>query len=151
VLEPEGPAFEAVARRWPGTVVDGVIDRSRLAAIVFNDPGQLAELEAMTHPHIRRIILAMVEGAEGPVAVEVPLLSDFLGAGWTRVVVDAPDEVRLQRLLARGVDPGDARARMRAQPSREQWLAGADVVVDNSGDEDHLMAEAERLAETLGI
>jgi len=60
------------------------------------------------------------------------------------VVVDAPDEVRLARLIARGMEDGDAARRMAAQPSRAEWLARADLVVDNGAGLGHLDAECRR-------
>lgn len=131
VSVPDGPAFHDVAQRWPGVVVEGRIDRQALAALVFNDAAQLRELETITHPHIFDAIRARVEGIEGPVVVEIPLLSRSLGPGWGRVVVDARDEVRFQRAIGRGMDEADARARMAAQPSRSEWLAASDVVIPN--------------------
>ena len=62
------------------------------------------------------------------------------------VVVDTPTELALERLVTlRGMDPGDARARIESQPDRQTRLEGADLVVDNSGDADHLRAEVDRV------
>lgn len=146
VLEPGGSAFEAVAARWPEAVAGGTIDRSALAGIVFADPRALSELEAATHPAIRELIRAEIAAVEGPlVVVEVPLLGEFMGEGWRRVVVDAPDEVRAGRLIARGMDPDDAVRRMAAQPTRSQWIEAADYVIDNGRDLAHLEAECRRI------
>ncbi len=123
MLEPGGEAAGAVAARWPGVVVGGRIDRSALAAVVFADAAARAELEAITHPAIARLLAAQVAEAAGEVVlVEMPLPIDLLGPGWRWVVVDAPDEVRLARLVARGMEAGDAARRMAAQPSRADWL-----------------------------
>jgi dephospho-CoA kinase len=141
VLEPDGEAFSAVSERWPGVVADRSIDRSALAAIVFADAGELAALEAMTHPAIRSRILAAIDASRAEtVCIETPIPA-FLPPEWPRVVVDAPDVVRVDRLLGRGMGPGDIVARMEAQPSRGEWLALADLVVDNSGDFQALEAE----------
>lgn len=133
VLRPDGPAFGEVASRWPRVVEDGEIDRGALAAIVFDDPGELSELEAITHPHIFGIIRARVEHIDGPVVVEVPLIQHRLGGDWRRIVVDTRDDVRMQRALDRGMSESDARSRMDAQPPRAEWLAVADLVVPNNG------------------
>ncbi|MEX2323459.1 MAG: dephospho-CoA kinase [Acidimicrobiia bacterium] len=134
VLASDGEAFAAVSERWPGVVNGGTIDRSALATIVFADPVELAALEALTHPAIRsRILSAIAASDAGFVAVETPIPA-FLPADWPRVVVDAPYGLRVDRLLGRGMGPGDIKARMAAQPSRGEWLALADLVVDNSGD-----------------
>jgi len=151
IIEPEGLVFREVAQRWPQVVVDGRIDRRALGRIVFEDPQQLAELEAITHPAIRESIMKQVEESQASlIVVELPLLADLLGDGWTRVVVDAPVDVRHRRLEERGMDPDEIDGRMAAQPSREEWLAAADHVVDNSGSLDDLVDEADRLVRRLG-
>jgi len=146
VLEPGGEAFDQVVAAFPDVLVDGAIDRGLLAAEVFADPRRLRLLESLTHPAIRdRIHRSVEESGSRIVVVEVPLISDFLGDGWMRVVVDAPPERRLYRLHVRGMDPEDARRRMDAQPSRGEWRDAADFVVDNSGDLKDLEREVERL------
>jgi dephospho-CoA kinase len=131
VLASFGPAFSDVADRWPHVVVDGEIDRRALANVVFNDGGELATLESLTHSHIFETIRAMVEGIEATVIVEVPLLAHRLGEDWKTIIVDCRDEIRLVRAVERGMTTEDARARIAAQPSRQQWLAAADVVIPN--------------------
>jgi len=145
VLEPRGEAAGAVAVRWPGVVVGGRIHRSALAAVVFADAAARAELETITHPAIARLLAAQVAEAAGEVLlVEMPLPIALLGPGWRWVVVDAPDDSRLARLVARGMTAGDAARRMDAQPSRADWLARADLVVDNGAGLAHLDAECRR-------
>ena len=149
VLEADGEAFDAVSDRWPGVVNGGSIDRAMLATIVFSDPDELAELEGLTHPAIRSRILSAIEATDADVvAIETPL-PGFLPPEWPRVVVDAPDRLRMDRLLGRGMGPGDIIARMAAQPSRGEWLALADLVVDNSGDLGALEAQCRVVWEEL--
>jgi len=145
VLEPEGEAADAVAERWPEVLAEGRIDRSALAALVFADPAARTDLEAITHPAIARLLAVQVAEAAGEVIlVELPLPIALLGPGWPWVVVDAPDELRLERLIARGMEAGDALRRMAAQPSRADWLARADLVVDNGAGLGHLDGECRR-------
>jgi dephospho-CoA kinase len=136
VLEPAEKAFALVAERWPEVLHDGVIDRGRLADIVFSDPAQLRELESLTHPAIFGTIRDDLEGFDGVAVVEVPILGDHLD--WPRIVVDAPDDLRLERVIARGMGREDAQRRMTSQPSREQWLAAADLVIPNHGNLEEL-------------
>lgn len=145
VLEPGGAAAAAVAARFPGVVAAGRIDRRALAEVVFADAEARVALEAMTHPAIGSVLAAwLAPVTEGVVLVEMPLPVDLLGPGWRWVVVDAPDEVRLARLAARGMAEADARQRMAAQPSREEWRRRADVVVDNGSGLDHLEEQCRR-------
>jgi dephospho-CoA kinase len=127
----EEDAFEAVSKRWPQVIVDGAVERSKLAEVVFDDPDELAALEAITHPLIFGRIAAELEGFEGIAVVEMPLLGN--GLGWPRMVVDATDGTREQRAVSRGMDLDDVRARLATQPTRAAWLASADLVVPNHG------------------
>ena len=134
VLEPRTRANAAVAERWPGAMVGQSVDRRALAMVVFKDHAQLAELEAITHPAIRQRIISQVEAAgERDIVVELPLLSNLMGDGWLRVIVDAPLDVRIERLEGRGLDRVDIEARLRSQPTPEKWIAAADYVIDNHG------------------
>ena len=134
LLEPGHPVAGRVAARWPKAAAGGRVNRSLLGGMVFADPEQLRELEAMTHPEIGRLIRERAARAGGsPAAVEVPVLrgvADVLSEeGWLRVVVDAPDEMRRARLAQRGMAEGDIELRMAAQPTREQWRAAADFLL----------------------
>ena len=142
IVEPGQPALQEIREAFGPEVVapDGTLDRARLAAIVFADADALARLNAITHPRIaeRSAELLASAPADAVVVYDMPLLVEQGGEalrGWDRiVVVDAPDEVRLERLVARGLESEDAERRLRAQATREQRLAVADVVLDNSGD-----------------
>lgn len=148
VLEPGGPAFTKVTARWPSVVVEGRIDRSRLAGIVFRDPPELAALEALTHPAIIETILDRVAEIDQPVIVEVPVILD-LGEGWRRVLVDADEKVRIERAVARGADEADVRRRAAAQADREVWLLWADDVIVNEGSKEELAVQVKALWDRL--
>ena len=115
---------------------DGSLDRGAMAERVFADAALLAEVEAIVHPLVHQAGLAAFGGApESSVLVyEVPLpgRSPFTSDPLV-VVVDAPDEVRRDRLVERGLSDSQISARMRQQPTRTEWLTMADRVVDNSG------------------
>lgn len=149
ILEPEGPAFGDVAAAWPQVVSEGRIQRAALAAIVFSREAELKRLESITHPHIFGTISRRVERFDGVVVVEAPVLDHRFGDGWGRIVVDSKDQVRLERAVARGMTEQDARARMSAQPSREEWLARADIVVPNHGSVEDLEDAVSRLVPVL--
>ena len=136
ILEPGGPAFYAVAERWPGAVIGGRIDRAILAACVFADVDELAELESLTHPHIIRRIEEI--GAEADhLVVEVPVLLEPEG-DWVTVYLAAPDAVRRHRAILRGGAPDDVDRRMDRQARDEAWLEWADEIIVNDGTIEHL-------------
>jgi dephospho-CoA kinase len=149
VVGPGTPGLAAVAEAFgPGVLgPDGALDRERLGAIVFGDPALRAKLNAIIHPLVAEWMgaaeRAAVEEAGGDSVVvhDVPLLAE---AGRTGVydlviVVDVPPELQVERLVSeRGMTPDQARARMAAQASRQQRLAVAGLVIDNSGSLDDL-------------
>ena len=145
VLADEG--LTPVAERWPDVVLEGQIDRQALARIVFDDPGELEVLEAITHPLIFGRIEADLKGFSGVAVVEMPLLETSMG--WPMIVVDADDETRRGRAVQRGMDEADVRRRMASQPSRAEWLAAAAVVVPNHDEIQHLEEAADLLADFL--
>lgn len=147
VLEPEGPAFGDVADRWPLAVKEGRIDRGALARVVFTEPDQLRELEAITHPAIAASIARRIEDAgDSVVVVEVSVPKDLAGAGWSRTIVaDLAEEVRIERLAARGMDGAEIRRRMSSQPGRDQWRARGRWIVSTSGTREEVEAAVTRL------
>jgi len=134
VLAPDGPCFAAVAAAWPQSVAGGVIDRRRLAAIVFADPEQLTRLERITHPIIAlRIREAVAAAGDEDVVLELPLSVDLVEPGWVVVLVLAGEATRLERVVARGMDVDDAGRRMMVQFARRH-REEADIVIENNGD-----------------
>ncbi|MEI2786033.1 MAG: dephospho-CoA kinase [Candidatus Nanopelagicales bacterium] len=130
----------------PGILApDGSLNRQRLADIVFADPAARATLNAITHPRIGARTAELINAlpADAVVIHDVPLLVELgmQDAYDLVVVVDAPDDVRLDRLVARGHTPQDAAARIAAQAPRDARLAAADVVIDNSGSLDDLTGQ----------
>lgn len=143
-LEATTVSGRQVMARWPEVVVDGAVDRSVLAGIVFNDPAALAELESFTHPRIQEVIQAEVaavlaDGAARGVVVEVPLIRVLTASDWAHIAVVAPEEVRVARAVARGADERDVRARIANQEPDEAWAEWADVIIDNGGSLDETL------------
>ena len=143
VVAPGTPGLARVAEAFGADVLgpDGTLDRERLGAIVFADPASRAALNSIVHPLVGEWMQAAERdavAADGDVIVvhDVPLLAENRRAGGFDlvIVVDVPPELQLERLVAqRGMTPDQARARIAAQASREQRLAVADLVIDNSG------------------
>lgn len=149
--EPGQPVYEATVERFGPAVVapSGALDRRALAQVVFGDPAALADLEALTHPAVAAAMAERLEAVagHGQVAVlEVPLL---LETGPCRVaavvVVDCPVEAAVVRVAdQRGMTEAEVRARLTRQMSREERLARADFVVDNSGPPEALPPQVDR-------
>ena len=144
VVAPGTPGLARVAEAFGGGVLgpDGALDRERLGAIVFRDSASRATLNAIVHPLVgewmRAAERAAVDAARGDLIVvhDVPLLTENRRAGDFDlvIVVDVLPELQVERLVSqRGMTPDQARARLAAQATREQRLAVADLVIDNSG------------------
>jgi len=143
---------------------DGAVDRKALAAEVFASKGRLTDLEAISHPAINRELDRRLTQLAGPtesagsllvildmaVLVESDLGRLPNGRGYSEVVVVEADlEIRLARLVGRGMTVENASARMAAQADDAERRAVADHVVVNNGDEVELAAEVDRLFEQL--
>lgn len=134
------------------------IDRRKLAAIVFQQDGARRELEALTHPHIRRRAeeeVARARREQAPlVVVDAAVL---LEAGWHTVCdklvyVEAPPEVRLARVTGkRGWSRADWEAREQAQLPLTRKYARADHVLDNSSTLEHLNRQVDDLMCRWGL
>jgi dephospho-CoA kinase len=144
VVEPGMPALAKLVDRFGPEILrpDGSLDRAALAAFAFVDDETRKELEAITHPAIGAEFLRRVADAppDAVVVHDVPLLVESRrGFEYGAViVVEAPLEVRLDRLEARGVARDDARRRIGLQATDEDRRKVATWVVDNSGDVGHL-------------
>ncbi|MCZ7546235.1 MAG: dephospho-CoA kinase [Anaerolineae bacterium] len=138
-IMPGAPGFQPVVDTFGKWILaaDGKINRAVLAKIVFTDPEALARLERITHPIVHQAIDILVQRNQRRVAVieAIKLLEagygDEVDSVW---VVDAPAEVRLQRLMARrNMSEAAARMYIQAQPPQQAKLDRADVVIDNGG------------------
>lgn len=151
VVEPGSPVLVQLVDRFGPEILhpDGSLDRPALAAVAFVDDETRKELEGITHPAIGAEFLRRVaEAPAGSVVVhDVPLLVESKrGFEYAAViVVEAPLEVRLDRLEARGVPRDDARRRIDLQATDEDRRKVATWVVDNSRDLSHLEEQVERI------
>ncbi|HEY3722233.1 MAG TPA: dephospho-CoA kinase [Acidimicrobiia bacterium] len=153
VVEPGQPALAAIVEHFGAEVLapDGTLDRPKLAAKAFADAEERAALEAITHPAIgAEFLREMSEAPPGGIVVnDVPLLVESKQAaerGYEVViVVEAPRELRLDRLVERGLGRADAEARMAAQATDEERRAVATHLLDNRGTRQDLEAQVETL------
>jgi dephospho-CoA kinase len=149
---PHGAAMPAlVAEFGPGYATpEGALDRARMRALVFADPGARARLEAILHPRIREATAAAALLATGPYVIfVVPLLIES-GTWRERVArvlaIDCPEAMQVARVMARnGLAEAQVRAIMAAQVTRKQRLEAADDVILNDAGVDALLPQVERL------
>jgi len=156
VVQPGTPGLAKIVEEFGAEVLrgDGSLDREKLAALVFDDEAARSRLNAVVHPLVaaRTVELKAETDEDAVVVYDVPLLVE---AGLATmydlvVVVDAPPDTQLARLrFRRGMTEEAARARVAVQATRDQRLAAADVVIDNSGSLDELEAQVRELWEEL--
>ena len=151
--QPGEPVFEAMVDAFGQGIVapDGTLDRQAVADLVFGDEEKLATLNGIVHPAVGVRMAEQLAGladTEKVVILDVPLLVEGKGkydTGGT-IVVDLDPDLAVQRLVERrGFTESDARARMARQSSREDRLALADVVIDNSGTVEDLEPQVDQL------
>ncbi|MGP9766333.1 dephospho-CoA kinase [Halomonas sp. AOP13-D3-9] len=157
IVLPGEPALSAIKEHFGDQVMhqDGTLNRAALREIVFDDPAQRQWLESVTHPKIRHRLLQHLERLKIQGAPYVLLVSPLLFESGQNalvnraVVVDVPKALQLSRTQQRdGVSESQVRAILAAQLSREQRLAKADDVIDNSGDHASMMKQVAQLDKT---
>jgi dephospho-CoA kinase len=134
------PALAAIVERWGKDVLqaDGTLDRARLRGIIFADADEREALNRIVHPEIRRRrseLIAEARNRSDPIVVAViPLLFEAaLQHEFDLVMlIDAPEELRVARLMSRGRMPiEEARRMMAAQMDPAVKRRGAQIVIDN--------------------
>ncbi len=140
VVAPGTDGLAEIVEAFGDTVLtsDGELDRPAMGAIVFGDDEARRRLEAVIHPRVRRrsAELEASAAADAVVVHDIPLLAETgqAEAFDAVVVVDVPVETQVDRMVhLRGMTEEEAKARIAAQATREQRLAVATHVVDNTG------------------
>jgi len=156
VVQAGTPGFDAVVEEFGPELVgpDGELDRPALGRLVFADESARKRLEAIVHPLVfeRYAELEGTAPADAIVVHDIPLLAESGRAGDfdAVIVVDAPREVQVERMTRdRGWTPGDAESRIAAQATREDRLAIATYVVENTGSLDDLRARVAEIFAAL--
>ncbi len=151
VVAPGTPGLAAIADAFGAGMItaDGALDRPALASVVFADPAARAVLEGITHPLVRAGFAEIQREAPADAVVvnDIPLLTTLPAAAAFHLVIGvrADAELRVQRLVGRGLSAADARARMAAQLSDDERRPLCDVVLVNHGGPDDLTAEVGEL------
>lgn len=158
LVEPGEPALAALVAEFGPRILreDGTLNRGELASLAFSDAQATVRLNSIMHPLIReeserRLAEASSEGIQ-TVVYDMPLLVETGQRDLVDivVVVDVPEDLQVERAVAlRGLDEQDVRRRIEAQASREERLAIADIVIDNSGSLDDTQGQVERVWQAL--
>lgn len=142
---------EVMLRFGDEVIVNGDIDRKKLAEIVFSDPQARKDLESIIHPRVQALFAEAVADldADDILIYEIPLLVETGAASKFDyiVTVESELELRKERLLNKGLYISQIEKRMASQASPEARVAIADKVIRNDGDEDSLLRQVENLWE----
>lgn len=136
LLQADQALVDAIGNRFPGTVVNGALDRKALGNIVFADKAALKDLNAITHQAVTAEVLRQLPKDDTLVAIDAIGLFE---SGLSKlckltVAITAPEEDRLVRLIARdSISREYARARIAAQPTNEAFSALCDYTLENNG------------------
>lgn len=158
VVEPGAPAHAAIVAEFgPGVLQpDGTLDRKKLGAIVFAEPGKRKRLEALTHPRIReRFAQRLAELVErdfaGIVIFDAPVMIESGNyKTMDRLVVVVTDAATQRaRALDRDGDPEEVERRIASQLPLSEKARLADYVIDNSGAREATLAEVRRVHRAL--
>ena len=155
LLESNENMIADLADRFGDDILDdsGMVIRSKLAEEAFSDEQSTKDLNAITFPYIMAMtndylldVHCVPRSSSKVLVVEVPLLTEvpeFAQLADEIIAVNVPSDVRLQRAVARGMNPVDALRRLQVQPTDAERDAIADTICDNSGTEDDLRAWAD--------
>jgi len=151
LTSPGSPALPEIAAEFGVGMLrpDGALDRAALRQRVFADPAARGRLEGILHPRIKALMLERLARLKAPYALLViPLLVE---TGQQELadrvlVVDAPEEIRIDRVRLRsGLSEAEIQAIIDSQASRDERLARADDIIDNSGGPERLRPQVEGL------
>lgn len=151
VVEPGSPALERIARELGAGFLDkdGGLNRTKMRQAIFSDPDLKSRLEAILHPLIGKEVLRQVTQLDSPYCIIViPLFAESSAYAWIDrvLVVDVIEEMQIERVMARdGISRDQARAILNAQAGRQDRLALADDILDNSGNLSELAEKVKAL------
>jgi dephospho-CoA kinase len=155
VLLPGTSGFESAVNTFGSTILDneGNIDRKILAKRVFENPNELAKLEAIVHPAVIARVATIRESLPKTAVVvyDTPLMFEkqLQGQFDKVLMVVADSDLRRSRLVERGLDPADITARLANQATDEQRVTIADFVVENNGTYEQLQEQVAKVWQQL--
>lgn len=154
LLHRDPALLAAIESRFPGTVENGVLQRKTLGQIVFSDENALRDLNRITHGAVHQEVMAQLEGKPGLVAIDaIGLFESGMDALCdVTVAVTAPEDVRVQRLMARdSISMEYAQKRIAAQPSNDWFREQCDYTLENDGSPADFQAKCLAFLQELGI
>jgi dephospho-CoA kinase len=146
---------QIVAAFGDGVLKNGDLDRAALAEVIFKDPTKRAQLEQITHPLIRKAFAKVVESSKGDSIIinQIPLLVEskhdykFDHA----ITVSATEEIRIERLLKRGMNLTQIKQRIQAQSTDAQREEISDSIIRNDKSQAELLSEVEKVWKLLQL
>jgi len=159
ILKPGTDAYQEIVETFGESILfnEGEIDRSSLGKIVFESPNKLAQLEAITHPNINKELNRILKEESAAVAildmailVEKPL-AILSGEPLYRkvIVVESDMEIRMKRLLERGLDKEEIISRINSQANDQERRKVADLIIENNNSLSDLKIKAETAWEEI--
>jgi dephospho-CoA kinase len=159
ITAPNSTAIPFIQKQFGSEFIDskGALDRTKMRHLVFTDPKARKALEAITHPLIReetiRKATHLIEERVPYLVFVVPLLIE--SGNWLPlldylVVVDCPEEAQIERVMHRSKLPrNEVEKILKAQASRQERIAQADMVIENQGSLNELQAEVLKLHQKI--
>lgn len=154
LLETDREMLRAIDARFPGTVIEGALNRKALGGIVFADPQALLDLNAITHAAVKAEVLRLLDPAPALAAIDaIGLFEGGLAPLCdVTVAVTAPEECRIARLMARdGITREYAESRIAAQRPQEEFKALCDHALENDGTKEAFFAKCLAFFKSLAI
>ncbi len=153
VVEPGSEGLIQVAKEFGSEVInpDGTLNRTALAGKAFASEEARKKLESILHPLIQRLAAEKISQISGVVVYTIPLLAETRSPlKFDKVVtISCPEDVRVKRLIARGLSEDDARRRIAAQASDAEREQKADIVISSDCDKSELIERARRVYRDL--
>ena len=155
VVERGSKGFDLIVTEFGDEILkNGDLDRAALASLIFKDPKKRARLEEITHPLIRQSFAKIVSsaGSESIIINQIPLLVESKhDYKFDHVItISAPEKIRTERLIKRGLTLTQIEQRMKAQATDTQREVISDTVIVNDKSEQELLAQVEKVWESLG-
>ena len=151
-----GRAAPLIEAAFPGTVVDGTVDRTKLSSAVLGKPEALKKLESIIHPLVHEeeaAFLARARADDADIAlIDIPLLFETGGQSLVDkvAVVSAPADIQRERVLSRaGMTEAKFEAILARQMPDADKRARADFVIDSSGDFEETRAQIKAIIAEL--